>query len=165
MVRAAMLAADWPQGPYTTQYKRFDQHVNVEVDTKEKPNQLITLMIEDPANWYNANSFRYVAPVQSRINRNVAGRLAMLGLWFACLPAYMVIIPRHFYFAIFRPESAKTLAIAVDRAANSALHGNHNETISSRANRAKVNGRKWGCVLCKFLDWFKRGHCEDAAGK
>lgn len=52
------------------------------------------------------------------------------------------------------------LLIAADQLANTLFGGNPDETISSRAGKAKAMGRAWGCVLCRLLDVFSKGHCE-----
>ena len=41
-------------------------------------------------------------------------------------------------------------------------YGIPGETISARAGKAKRRGKRWGCLLCAFLDLFQRGHCEAA---
>ena len=165
MVIAAMQLADWPSAQYRTKLERYGEHISVEVDIKEKPNQLITLTIHDPYEKYKKRSFSYVEPFTPQIAKALAKRITMVAVFVMCIFAFLVIIPLHLLHCFFRPEKAKHVAVAIDRAANGALNGNHNETISSRANRAKSHGIKWGCVLCKFLDWFKKGHCEDSAGK
>ena len=165
MIRAAMRAADWPDHKWNVKYQRFGNHVNVEIDIEEKPSQLITLMIEDPNEWYKQESFRYTEPLTPRVAKAISTRLSMVAIFLLCTFAFLLISIRHLYLALFNPQRAKNLAVAIDRAANGALNGNHNETISSRANRARVRRIKWGCMLCKFLDWFKKGHCEDSAGK
>jgi hypothetical protein len=44
------------------------------------------------------------------------------------------------------------------------LFGSFDETVSERAARARNKGVKWGCVLCKVLDWVftpvKHNHCD-----
>lgn len=52
------------------------------------------------------------------------------------------------------------LAVSFDQLANTAFGGNEDETISSRAGKAARQGKRWGCVLCKVLDWFQPNHCE-----
>lgn len=52
------------------------------------------------------------------------------------------------------------LAVSFDQLANVAFGGHEDETISSRAGKAARQGKRWGCVLCKFLDLFERNHCE-----
>lgn len=55
------------------------------------------------------------------------------------------------------------VSIALDQlvqaGANSGMPG---MTISARAGKAKRRGKRWGCVMCRFLDLFERGHCEAA---
>ena len=40
----------------------------------------------------------------------------------------------------------------IDEGGNTLTGGSPNETISERAAKAWHDGKKWGCVLCKFLD-------------
>lgn len=40
--------------------------------------------------------------------------------------------------------------------------GSYNETMSTRAARARQQDKKWGCVLCDFLDALMPGHCDRA---
>lgn len=49
--------------------------------------------------------------------------------------------------------------IAIDQWANAFLGGDPDETISSRAARARNRGRRWGCALCRLLDALDRDHC------
>lgn len=54
------------------------------------------------------------------------------------------------------------VAVANDQSLNAALvgrSGSEDETISSRAGKAAQSGRRWGCILCRMLDWFDPGHC------
>lgn len=51
------------------------------------------------------------------------------------------------------------LLVAFDQLANTFLGGDPDETVSSRAAKAADNGTKWGCVLCKLLDYVDNGHC------
>lgn len=52
------------------------------------------------------------------------------------------------------------ILISIDQLANTILGGNEDETISSRAAKAKLSGKKWGCVLCKLLDKIDKNHCD-----
>lgn len=165
LVRMAMRRAGWAEGRYQTKFRRHGDGITVEVDVTERPNQLITLMINDPEKRFDGMSFAYIEPVKPMSVAAMRSRLASLGLFAVCLIGILAIIPLHLIWVFRKPERAAGVAAAIDRAANGALRGNPHETISSRANRAKVNGRRWGCVLCKLLDWFKEGHCEDSAGK
>jgi hypothetical protein len=51
---------------------------------------------------------------------------------------------------------------AIDILANTVIGGDPTMTISERAARSQ---KKWGCVLCKMLDWLDPNHCEDALKK
>jgi hypothetical protein len=50
-----------------------------------------------------------------------------------------------------------TLDISVNVAARGKV-----ETISSRAGRARDNGKAWGAGLCSILDTIQPGHCTNA---
>jgi hypothetical protein len=50
--------------------------------------------------------------------------------------------------------------ISVDQLGNAVLRGDPDETISSRAAKAELRGKKWGCLLCKFLDKLDKDHCK-----
>lgn len=54
------------------------------------------------------------------------------------------------------------LLIAFDQLVNALFAGNPDETISSRAAKARAEGRAWGCVLCRVLDWIDPDHCADS---
>jgi hypothetical protein len=51
------------------------------------------------------------------------------------------------------------ILIAIDQFGNALFAGSPDETISSRAGKAMREGKVWGCVLCRFLNWFERDHC------
>lgn len=40
------------------------------------------------------------------------------------------------------------------------MKGDPDETVSSRAAKAQLKGKRWGCVLCNFLNKLDRNHCE-----
>lgn len=49
--------------------------------------------------------------------------------------------------------------ILLDEFGNTLTGGDPGETISSRAGKAMLEGKRWGCVLCKFLNLFQNDHC------
>ncbi|WP_439684874.1 hypothetical protein MNJPNG_05030 [Cupriavidus oxalaticus] len=51
------------------------------------------------------------------------------------------------------------ILISLDQLGNALMAGDPDETISSRAGKAMQNGKAWGCVLCRFLNWFEKDHC------
>jgi len=53
-------------------------------------------------------------------------------------------------------------AVWLDEGVNTVFGGSPNETVSERAAKARNAGRKWGCILCRFLNWINPGHCDDA---
>lgn len=40
------------------------------------------------------------------------------------------------------------------------MRGDPDETVSSRAAKAQLKGKRWGCVLCNFLNKLDKNHCE-----
>lgn len=45
------------------------------------------------------------------------------------------------------------------------MRGDPDETISSRAAKAKLKGKRWGCILCKALHKLDNNHCEKSIEK
>jgi len=45
-----------------------------------------------------------------------------------------------------------------------AANGSELETLSSRAERARREGRAWGCWLCRLLNHIEPDHCERSRG-
>lgn len=55
----------------------------------------------------------------------------------------------------------KRILVAIDQLVNTICNGDEDETISSRAYKAKLAGKWWGKVLCRILNWIDEGHCEE----
>lgn len=47
----------------------------------------------------------------------------------------------------------------LDEAFNVLTGGDANETMSSRAGKGVKEGKRWACVLYRFLDLFQKDHC------
>lgn len=52
--------------------------------------------------------------------------------------------------------------LACDRLLNVIVNGNPDLTISTRAAIARQEGRRWGCVVCRVLDFFAKDHCANS---
>jgi hypothetical protein len=78
------------------------------------------------------------------------------------LLAMLVGSLRYLWCILVASDHGINIAKGVDELANASLNGHPNETISSRAGRARRKGRIWGCVLCGLLDRIDPNHCEDA---
>lgn len=70
-----------------------------------------------------------------------------------------------------RPGMGYVLAwwYCVDCLLNAIAFGDPDESISSRAGKARANGRKWACVLCAVLNYFatliagkQTDHCAES---
>lgn len=57
---------------------------------------------------------------------------------------------------------ALNLLVWLDEGGNTLLLGDPGETISSRSAKAQAAGKRWGCVLCRFLSLFQKDHCQKA---
>jgi hypothetical protein len=57
----------------------------------------------------------------------------------------------------------KNVGIGLDQLLNAAvLLGDPRETISSRADKAMREGKRWGCILCRFLSKIQKQHCQQS---
>lgn len=91
-------------------------------------------------------------------------RRALFGIWLAMQAAALIVAVRALYSIFANQDKAWAIFRAYDRLANVALNGSETETISSRAYRAKTEGRRWGCFLCRWLDSLEKDHCRKSAG-
>lgn len=57
---------------------------------------------------------------------------------------------------------AKRIALALDQLLNVLFNGLPGQTVSARAETARRQGKRWGCVLCRVLDWLDDNHCAEA---
>lgn len=87
-------------------------------------------------------------------------RAPLLVVLVLCAGAAAAGLLRMAYATIASPARAWTLSVAFDQLGNAAANGDPDETVSSRAGKARLLGRRWGCVLCKLLDWLDPGHCD-----
>ena len=49
--------------------------------------------------------------------------------------------------------------IALDQLGNALRGGDPDETISSAAGKAQKQGKRWACILCRWLDKLDPNHC------
>lgn len=92
-------------------------------------------------------------------------RMELMALLLACQVFNLLCFIRTLAYILAGSERAWWVLRAYDRVGNAALFGgNDKETISSHANRAEQEGRRWGCLLCRFLDRFEQNHCQNSAG-
>lgn len=87
-------------------------------------------------------------------------RLFLILIYPLCLLASALAAGRMAYAIATNPPRAWRLAVSHDQLANTATNGDEDETISSRAGKARKAGRRWGCLLCKLLDRIDPNHCE-----
>ncbi len=87
-------------------------------------------------------------------------RAILAGLFLLCLVAGLFAALRMAWSILASPARAWKLSVAFDQLANAGANGDEDETISSRAAKARRAGRRWGCVLCSLLDRIDPDHCE-----
>ena len=61
------------------------------------------------------------------------------------------------------PRALRALE-AVDQVGNALSGGDPDMTISWRAAIARDQGKRWGCVLCRWLDRLDPDHCDKSIG-
>lgn len=86
-------------------------------------------------------------------------RAVLTLIWLLCLLASVIASIWMALAILAGSPRAWHLAIAHDQLANAAFGGDPDETISSRAAKAMMQGRRWGCLLCRLLDSLDPGHC------
>ena len=94
--------------------------------------------------------------------RALQHRLSMLVVWGLCQIAAVIASLWMLAAALTGSRRAWTLAVAHDQLANAAFGGHEDETLSSRAGKAALEGKRWACVLCRLLDRLDPNHCENA---
>lgn len=91
-------------------------------------------------------------------------RLALLLLVPVLVLAPVLTLARYLWAIAANPALAIRIAIGYDQLVNVAANGHEDETISSRADRARERGERWGCVLCRWLDRLDPDHCKKSRG-
>lgn len=61
--------------------------------------------------------------------------------------------------AIINQPRAWHILLGYDILGNCSLNDYLIQSISERAAKARRDGKKWGCVVCDFLDVFDKAHC------
>lgn len=90
--------------------------------------------------------------------------LAYLLLWLIC-QVFMVLAAMRSFWAIFtNPERAWFLLVSYDWLFNAAANDYERQPISARAAKARRDGKRWGCWLCKLLDYIDDDHCNKNLG-
>lgn len=85
----------------------------------------------------------------------------LFGLLLLCTLLFAPILHLVWIWAIlFDNERAWKMFVSFDKFANGAFNGNPVETISERAARGTLAGKRSWCILCKFLHLFDPNHCE-----
>lgn len=67
--------------------------------------------------------------------------------------------------ALGNRQRAEDAALGLDVVLNVLTGGRAPEFLSSRADRAKEEGRAWGRILCGLLDLVDCEHCSKSRGK
>jgi hypothetical protein len=89
--------------------------------------------------------------------------LLLIAVWFLSHFAHLIASTWMLIGALFGRDRAWAIALGYDHLGNAATGGNPNETISSRAYKAMQDGRRWGCILCRLLDYLQKDHCKKSA--
>ncbi|WP_054287045.1 hypothetical protein [Gulbenkiania mobilis] len=87
-------------------------------------------------------------------------RMTLLALWLAGGMAACFALAWGLLAALGGSSRAVRVAVAMDQAANAALGGSEDETISSRAAKGTAQGIWHWCLLCRVLGWIDAQHCQ-----
>lgn len=80
-------------------------------------------------------------------------------IWLLCQVAAILAAIRMAWAILTNPARAWIIALAYDRLGNAAANDDQVQTVSSRAEKARRDGKRWGCWLCRKLDQIDPGHC------
>lgn len=94
--------------------------------------------------------------------RRLRDTLFMFLVWLICQATHVLASLCMLVALFIRPRGGRawTIAMAYDQLANTALGGHEDETLSSRAAKARLRGKSWGRMLCRVLGWIDPGHCD-----
>ena len=90
--------------------------------------------------------------------------LIYIGLWLIC-QLFMVLAAIRSFVAIFtNHERAWFILVSYDWLFNAAANDYERQPISARAAKARRDGKRWGCWLCKLIDALDPDHCKNNMG-
>ncbi len=87
-------------------------------------------------------------------------RVGLLGIWMVCVLCAAIALPWMLVSILVGSPRSWLFAKAFDRVGNVTSGGDDSEYMSTRAQRVRKEGRRWACVLCRFLDKVDPGHCD-----
>lgn len=86
--------------------------------------------------------------------------LLFLAIFLTCQLAHVIASVWMLGAALARSDRAWKIILGYDHLGNSVTGGEPGELISTRANRARKEGRRWACILCQLLHKIDPGHCD-----
>lgn len=90
----------------------------------------------------------------------MARALLFVAILLACQIAHFIGTIWLLVAGLVRSERAWNIVLGYDYLGNAITGGKPGELISTRANRARKEGRRWACILCRLLDRVDPGHCD-----
>lgn len=101
--------------------------------------------------------------MHDQLNQNALVKRLILFLLLVALQFLHVLASFAMLLAIISGSNrAWKIAVSYDQLGNVLIGGHEDETISSRAERSRLNGKTWGCVLCRLLNEAWPKHCENS---
>lgn len=91
--------------------------------------------------------------------------LIYLLLWAVCQVFVVLTAFRSLYAIFTNKERAWFILVSYDWLVNAAANDDERQPISARAAKAKRDGKRWGCWVCKLLDYVDPGHCNNNIGE
>jgi formate/nitrite transporter FocA (FNT family) len=86
--------------------------------------------------------------------------LLFVAIFVACQFAHVIASLWMLLAALAGRRRYWQIVLGYDHLGNAVTGGKPGELISTRANRARKDGRRWGCILCRLLDKIDPGHCD-----
>lgn len=90
----------------------------------------------------------------------MARAFLFMAIFLACQIAHVLASLWMLGAVLIGSSRAWKIILGYDHLGNAVTGGEPAELISTRANRARKEGRRWGCILCRLLDKVDPGHCE-----
>lgn len=89
-------------------------------------------------------------------------RIVLLFIVLSLLPVTVLFALRLLWCTFFTIDRAWLIVLSYDDLWNVVSNGYIGQTISYRSATAKQQGKRWGCILCHWLDEVQLGHCDKA---
>lgn len=92
-------------------------------------------------------------------------RTLLFSIWMLILICVPLAMLRMLFCIATNQDKAFIQAKGFDRVGSAMTNGSDDEYISTRAYEAMIKRKRWGCILCRMLDYLEREHCKKSFEK